>query len=45
MKRGAGDGDFSKWKKVYLVERADYNIEWYSSEKVGVTLLIYVLLD
>lgn len=33
MKKGEGPGAFGKWKKVYLVERQDYNIDVFKDEK------------
>ena len=35
MKAGEGPGTFGKWKKVFLVERQDYNIDVFADEKVG----------
>ncbi len=36
MKKGEGPGAFGKWKKVYLVERQDYSIDVFKTEKVSI---------
>jgi len=33
MKQGKGQGDFSNWKKVYLMERNDYNLVWFKNDQ------------
>jgi hypothetical protein len=37
MQKGAGPGDFSDWKKVFLVERNDYQIDVFDDEKKAQT--------
>ena len=34
MKAGEGAGSFNKWKKVFLAERQDYNIDVFKTDKV-----------
>ena len=34
MKKGEGPGSFGNWKKVYFVERSDYNVDIFANEEV-----------